>query len=84
MILRARMIIGVHGGAWGQAIKMTRGQGALEILPTKKWTSAKHFMVHTGVDYRQSVCERYDRGTEKCVVNVTDVVEQTRKLLKGV
>lgn len=79
--LEARLLIATHGGAWGSAFKMTTGQAAIEIVPKASGTAtAEHFMRLTGVDYTQSVCLNFTI-TEACVVDVSDVVTKTKKLL---
>lgn len=81
----AKLIIGMHGGAWGQAVLMGPNQAAIEILPWPKASrqaNAEHIVRLGGAKYAAVECSSCSQSKSRSgVVNGNDVRAIAAQLL---
>lgn len=83
-IYATKLLVAMHGGAWGAAAGMQSGQAAVEIVPAKLQINAQHFVRLGGAASRLVRCADCDRnrGTGSGKANVEDVLSATRQALE--
>jgi hypothetical protein len=83
LFMAARLVVGMHGGAWGGAIGMSPMQAAVEVVVSSTDTvSAVQIVRPTGAVYAQSVCLGCDGNTARSgEADIVDVVAKVRGVL---
>jgi hypothetical protein len=82
-VYATRLLVAMHGGAWGATAGMQTGQAAVEILPANLKINAQHFVSLGGATARLVLCTDCSsfKGTDSGEANIVDVLNATRQAL---
>ena len=74
----ARVVVGMHGGAWGTAVVMGGGQSAVEILTEPKHLKSdmqtRTFLVPSGAKLATTIWSRVDSGGYEVNLNILKTI----------